>query len=223
MTSGGWNQQFSWQAQDASSLLPSGWKDELIELAVTAKRDRRIVPPHPTSREGQDVSGVRVQGVSAAVLRSNAQWLVDLYEGPFRTLAARYAGQEVRTARGDRHTVVLNVQTGSSMRYECHLDTNPIQGMLYVTTHPPGAGGELVVANDRQAHSVNEVDRDASLIYPMSGHLLFFDGRCHPHYVRSLQDDAGLRVAVAMNYYTLACPESERPKDLDDYLLGEPV
>jgi hypothetical protein len=112
----------------------------------------------------------------------------------------------------------MNVQEGTD-RYECHVDTNPVEALLYVTDHPRGTGGELVVSNNTEAQSVEDVDKDCSVLYPVAGQLVFFDGRFFPHYVRALQSPA-LRVAVGMNYYTDDCPEETRPQDLNDYLYG---
>ena len=131
-----------------------------------------------------------------------------------------YAREEAFVAADKRYAVVMNVQENDTSRYECHIDTNPIVGLLYVTTHPKGDGGELVVANNQFASNVTEVDRDASVLYPAAGHLVFFDGRRHPHYVRSLVG-SDIRVAVAMNYYLAGNPESSRPEDLNLYLYGQ--
>ena len=104
------------------------------------------------------------------------------------------------------------------MRYETHVDSNPLEGLLYVTSHPEGAGGELVVGNVLNARGVEAVDVDCTRIFPVAGQLLFFDARKHSHYVGRLLDEAAVRVVVAMNFYTSTCPESARPKDLDRHL-----
>ncbi len=118
--------------------------------------------------------------------------------------------------------MTLNVQDPGGDRSECHVDTNPIAGLLYASGHRPDGGGELVIANDVRARSVADADRDCSVVYPHKGHLVFFDGRSNPHYVRAVTSGAP-RVVVAMNYYTEDVPESTRPEDLDDYLYGAPV
>ena len=40
------------------------------------------------------------------------------------------------------------------MRFECHVDSNPLTGLLFCTDHQ--AGGELVIANDTEAEGVAE-------------------------------------------------------------------
>ena len=70
------------------------------------------------------------------------------------------------------------------MRFECHVDSNPLTGLLFCTDH--SAGGELVIAHDPTAADVTSVERDCSVIRPHAGHLIFFDARHHPHYARPL-------------------------------------
>jgi NAD(P)-dependent dehydrogenase (short-subunit alcohol dehydrogenase family) len=101
--------------------------------------------------------------VGGRVLRERAPRLYELYRGEFRSLGEAVAGQPIVCAADDRHGAVLNVQRGGHLRYECHVDSNPLGGLLYVTTHPPGAGGELVVARRPQAHSIAEVDENCDV------------------------------------------------------------
>ncbi|MEM8621674.1 MAG: 2OG-Fe(II) oxygenase [Actinomycetota bacterium] len=159
--------------------------------------------------------------VNGAHVREAMPWLWDLYHHEFLDLAKQASGHDVFCATRDQIKVNLNVQVGRNMRYECHVDSNPLEGLLYLTTHPPGAGGELVVANHKGATSVEAVDADCTVIHPLAGNLVFFDARHHPHYVRSLRDDDSVRIVAAMNYYTEECDESKRPIDLDQHLFGE--
>ncbi|MGY2062449.1 2OG-Fe(II) oxygenase, partial [Nocardia gipuzkoensis] len=106
-------------------------------------------------------------------------------------------------------------------RYECHVDTNPIEALLYCTTHLSGEGGEVVVSNRGDVRSIEEIEADCAVIEPRAGQLLFFDAREHSHYVRQLTDPDAVRVVVAMNYYTESSPEWEvRPPDLNRHLTG---
>ena len=83
-------------------------------------------------------------------------------------------------ARDDRYGVVLNVQRGTAMRFECHVDSNPMTGLLFCTDHVEGTGGELVFGNDPAAADIEAVERDCSVIRPHAGHLIFFDGQTAP-------------------------------------------
>lgn len=115
----------------------------------------------------------------------------------------------------------LIIQADQADRYECHVYANPIQALLYVTDHPPGTGGELVVASIRgDLHGPDAIGRLAAWIYPVAGYLVVFDASQHPHYVTPLHETRGHRVVVAMNYFTPAAPESARPLDLKNHLYG---
>jgi len=176
-----------------------------------------------TSREASEIGELTIRGVGAADVRSDLPWLEDLYRGTFRDMAQVGQTLPVSCAEGPRHTVVLNVQLGTDMRYESHVDTNPIQGLLYATTHSEGQGGELVICANREARRAEDIDADPINIYPQRGQLVFFDGRHHAHYIRPLVNPEEIRVSIAMNYYIASWPESRRPPDLDDYLYGETV
>jgi hypothetical protein len=210
--------RFTWMSYDVSTAMPAGWRDELVRVARNDRTIKRLVPPHSTSREGSEVRSLNVMTVRGPTVWERLPWLIDLYRGYFRELYQDATGKRIYPTGDRRYAVVMNVQEGTD-RYECHVDTNPVEALLYVTDHPRGTGGELVVANDVDARSVEEVDRDCSVLYPVAGQLVFFDARRFPHYVRALRESS-LRVAVGMNYYTDDCPEETRPPDLNNYLYG---
>ncbi len=106
-------------------------------------------------------------------------------------------------------------------RFECHVDSNPLTGLLFLTDHAAGAGGELVFAHDPNADSVIAVERDCTVIRPRAGLLIFFDGRRHPHYARALRSESDVRVVAVMNFYTESYPESTRPRELNRHLYGD--
>ena len=105
------------------------------------------------------------------------------------------------------------------MWFECHVDSNPLSGILFCTDH--AEGGELVVAHDETATSILAVEQDCSIIRPHAGYLIFFDGRRHPHYARPLTMPSDIRIIAVMNFYTESCPESGRPRDLNKHLYGD--
>ena len=71
-------------------------------------------------------------------------------------------------------------------------------------------GGELVFAHDAAAASIADVERDCSVVRPSAGHLIFFDARQYPHYVRRLTQESDMRVVAVMNYYTEVLPGIEQ-------------
>jgi hypothetical protein len=212
--------KFHWISFDVNDVLPADWQSEVLDLAVHHRTSKELVPTSVTSRESPTVATVAVMTVGGLVVKERLAWLYDLYHGLFLELAQQCSTEPVVTARDDRYGAVLNVQEGRAMRYECHIDSNPIEGLLYCTTHIPGSGGELVVANSIHAADVDSVEADASVVYPIAGNLIFFDARDFAHYVRPLVGDAAVRIVAAMNFYTPSSPEARRPPDLNRHLFG---
>jgi 2-oxoglutarate-Fe(II)-dependent oxygenase superfamily protein len=211
---------FFWTAFDVTRMLPSRWQPDV--LAVAAESDDQDFPPTPViSREAADVQHITRGRVHAAQVASELPWLPSLYRGAFRELAQQATGGEVHAAADHRYGAVLNVQRGPAMRFECHVDSNPLTGLLFCTDHAPGAGGELVFAHDELARSLADIERSCSVLRPQAGHLIFFQGRRYPHYVRPLRADDDVRVVAVMNYYTDEYPESTRPRELNRHLYGD--
>jgi len=210
--------QFRWTTFYLNGILPDVWQHETRATAVDA--DFRNFPRTPVlSREAPDVLHITRGRVHAHDVRNRLPWLYESYRGVFLELAGGTSGEKVIPAHDDRYGVVLNVQRGTQMRFECHVDSNPLTGLLFCTNHL--SGGELVFAHDAAASSIEEVEQDCSAVRPLAGHLIFFDGRKYPHYVRPLIHDSSLRVVAVMNYYTESCPETARPPELNRHLYGD--
>ncbi len=210
---------FSWITFDVTGRLPRDWQPEIAAAAAAA--DFREFPRTPIlSREAADVQHVSRGRLHAGDLRQRLPWLYELYRHDFLDLANAACGEPVTGARDDRYGVVLNVQRGTGMRFECHVDSNPLTGLLFCTDQLAGEGGELVFGHDRAAADIEAVERCCSAIRPHAGHLIFFDGRHNPHYARPLMSGSALRIAAVMNFYTASCPESTRPRELNNHLFG---
>jgi 2OG-Fe(II) oxygenase superfamily len=211
---------FCWQTFDLSSKLPDGWQQELADAATGA--DFREYPPTPIlTRESASVRSISRGRLHAADVRRRLPWLYESYRNYFLELAREACTEPVMAALDDRYGIVLNVQHGTTMRFECHVDSNPLTGLLFCTDHHTGAGGELVFAHDRAAADIGAVERGCSVIRPQAGHLIFFDGRKHPHYARPLTSESKLRIVAVMNFYTMSCPESTRPPELNRHLFQQ--
>lgn len=209
---------------DVTDLLPPDWQRDV--MAVAADADVRDFPKTPVlTREAAGVSHVKRGRVHAEQVARGLPWLPRLYKGEFLEFARKAhqearPGEDVVPARDPRYGVVLNVQHGTSMRFESHVDSNPLTGLLFFTSHEEG--GELVVANDTSAGSIEDIEQDCSFIQPRAGNLVFIDGRWNPHYARPLRSDDDTRVLAVMNYYTESCPETTRPRELNRHLYGDP-
>ena len=211
---------FSWTTFDVNWILPDDWQRNAMRSAAGAEI-RPFGRTPVISREADDVQQVVRGRVHADQVASELPWLRDLYRAAFRDLGEQATGRKVYAAADERYGTVMNVQRGPRMRFECHVDSNPVTGLLFCTDHGPGAGGELVFGHDKTAGSKAGIERSCSILRPQAGHLIFFDGRENPHYVRPLRADDDIRVVAEMNYYTDECPESARPPELNRYLFGD--
>jgi hypothetical protein len=173
------------------------------------------------SREAHEVKHIPRGRVHADQVRRGLPWLYQLYRTQVHRLATVISDEAVRPAADERYGVVLNVQRGTEMRFECHVDSNPLTGLLFLTDHTEKAGGEFVFALSEDADSVAAVDLDCVAIRPEAGLLIFFDGRRHPHYARALTSESDVRVVAVMNFYTASFPESTRPPVLNRHLYGD--
>jgi 2OG-Fe(II) oxygenase superfamily len=199
--------------------LPPGWQHDIHQVAAEA--DSRDYPRTPMlSREAEGVTHITRGRVRADIVQQRLPWLYKLYQSDFLDMATEARAECIKVAFDDRYGVVLNVQRGKDMRFECHVDSNPVTGLLFFTEHPAG-GGELAVGHDPAAVGVEAVERDCTVIEPRAGQLIFFDGKTHPHYARALRSESDMRVVAVMNFYTDACPESTRPMGLNRHLFGE--
>jgi 2OG-Fe(II) oxygenase superfamily len=211
---------FHWTTFDLTTQLPQGWQQELADAAASA--DFREYPRTPIlTRESAGVRSIARGRVHAADVRERLPWLYESYRGYFLELARQASAEPVIAAVDDRYGIVLNVQRGTRMRFECHVDSNPLTGLLFCTDHHTGAGGELVFAHDPAVADIAAVERACSVIRPQAGHLIFFDGRKHPHYARPLTKESHVRIVAVMNFYTMSCPESTRPLELNRHLFQQ--
>ena len=102
-------------------------------------------------REAGTVPHVRGR-VHADQVKQGLPWLYKLYRAPVsRAGAGRAWSEPVEPALDDRYGVVLNVQRGSTMRFECHVDSNPLTGLLFCTDHPAGRAASLSSRHDPTA------------------------------------------------------------------------
>lgn len=213
--------KFKYSRFNIIDLLPSSWQIDILQLAETHQKKVVITAGSVTSREANTSDQVETLVVDGNKIKEKLLWLFNLYQGLFYEYAKTCTDEELFIAQNPLYAIDLNIQRGNKMRYECHVDSNPLQGLLYVTSHPEGSGGELVVANKSEALGIEEINKDCVRIFPNAGDLIFFDAREHPHYVTSLVGEDDVRISVAMNFYTPSSTESERPADLNKHLFEQ--
>ena len=209
---------FHWHVFDLAVVLPVGWDTELLDLAQRRAARHTFRPLMATAREDADAE-IPLETVNGEHLAAEAPWLVGLYTGWFRQLAQQLSDEELFTTTTLNRALSLNILRPDGARYPCHVDSNPMQGLLYLCDLDPSTGGGLVVARDRSAATVADVDAECGVIYPRRGQLYLFDARAHAHYVEPLRSPV-TRAVVTMNYYSPSCPESVRPAGLDEQLFS---
>lgn len=211
------NSIFQWVSIDVKSLLPSDWQETLLKNITNASLVE-LSSKSVTSRESHKEGLPKFLFVDGDILYEKANWLIELYRGQFLIYAKKYFGEGVVSSPNIRRAVVLNALGSLDMRYEAHIDSNPVTALLFVNTLCPGFGGELVVARDQAAKNVEEIEKNHIEIHPVSGMLHLFDGHRWPHYVRPIKSSGIVRASIVMNYYNDLVRESDRPEDLDNHL-----
>jgi hypothetical protein len=195
--------------------FPANWQDDIITCAHFFNQWHDLDGSSITSRERDFgvTESFTVGIVSGNVVSQELTWLMDLYRTTFLDAVNDLGIGKYTTAMDERTAVNINsIEPGG--RYEWHIDTNHLTVLLFVTSHAPGCGGELVFRPDPRL----ETSSWECVVTPLSGDLLAFDARRSAHSVLKLDDDK-LRITVPMNYYRLDEPV-HRPADLDTYLYG---
>lgn len=131
----------------------------------------------------------------------------------YRTELLRLAGQSfnlaLRASPDLINGVNLNVIEGLSSRYEWHVDSNPVTGLLVLTSSQAETGGRLLFGEEPSSQVALSLKR---------GQFLIFDARKAPHSVEPLRRNL-TRITAPMNFF-VAGTLIERPAGLDDSLYG---
>jgi|GEM_PF-4570848 len=80
----------------------------------------------------------------------------------------------------------INLQRGITRDPIVHVDSIPLEGLLCVTSHPKGTGGEIVFENPEKRRAQEQSTAECKSLYMKSGELTFFNGSRREHYVRPL-------------------------------------
>lgn len=165
------------------------------------------------SLEGKDSPGFDYCVVTGDVIKERAAWFYDRCAGIYAELAGQAAGRAVYLSKILRSSLAINRIEGVGGRYEKHIDGNPITGLLYLTTNGPDDGGGLEIFQPG-----NDDPHETTIIQPLAGRLVIFDGAHNPHQVQPLKRDTA-RVSIPMTYIYEGTNE-DRPAGLTDYLYG---
>lgn len=200
-----WTPYRAWNLEEAE-LLPRGWLNEVLRIVSEHEQKTILDGRSITSREPSGGVSIEVGVVSGNAIQRHLPWLFALYANELRVFASQVAGAEVYISTDLASSININILRGKRARYEWHVDSNPLTGLLFVTSHSASSGGELLF----------EKPPYRSVVRSVAGTFIAFDARTIPHTVTPLEDD-GLRMSIPMNYY-LSPTDQSRPADLDSYL-----
>ena len=192
---------------DVRRMLPSDWAGQVEAVSDTAARWAVLRGGTSTSLEDVDTV-INYRLLTGDDIAEHLPWLIDLYQKQFLEIAQQFSGCDLVVDESITSAVNINILPPDERGYEWHVDSNPVTGVLFLSSHVHDEGGclELRTADD---HLLS--------IEPLAGTFAVFDARRCPHRVSTPKE--GLRISAPMNYFV---PEEgrQRPADLDNALYG---
>jgi hypothetical protein len=190
--------------------LPSDWIYQIEQTIEKAARITELRGDGPTGHEASDAQAMIVKVVDGYAVRENLPWLWDLYASSLRQFCETVCGKALYLANDIVSSVNINLLEGEGARYERHVDSNPLTGLLFATTLEGSKGGQLVFQHPETG--------ELAQVEPRLGQFLCFDARRIVHWVAPL---GGLhtRISIPMNYYESAA-QQDRPDGLNEKLYG---
>lgn len=167
----------------AQGLLPHGWAEQVS--AATAAPERIVVQTGVELRPEDEQFSI----LEGAPVRARLPWLWDLYLGPLRSFASERFGSPLFVANRVSSAITLNILDGVGAGQEWHVDSNPVTGVFFATSHEGDAG----------ALEFQHPDGEIVRVHPRAG---MFVCMAKPilHRVAPL-DAPGQRLSLAMLYY----------------------
>jgi hypothetical protein len=191
----------------AADILPANWQLQLFDVVNRRAVWRDLTSDTPTSLE-RPGAVIHYRLVTGDIVAEEARWLDDLYRTTLVELATAFADEEMRTAEDLTCGININVLEQHGARYELHTDSNPLTGILFVTSHDQRDGGALRFDGPEETIE----------LHPQAGDFVLFHATSTPHFVTPLVRHV-LRVSIPMNFYTKA-GGAIRPAGLDESLYG---
>lgn len=201
-----WKPYIEWDL-NGTGLLPADWEVQIVRTIDKCGDQVTLTGASDLSREAEKNYLINVIVVTGDACAAELPWLRRLYEGELLEFVSRTLSKRYSHANDLRSSININCLRGIGARYEAHVDTNPLTGLLFACSANNVTGGELVFDN---------ADGKICRVQPRPGVFIAFDARTTQHYVSPLRV-AMDRVSLPMNYYDH--PDMQfRPDGLDDYL-----
>ena len=197
--------------------------DALPEATITQWRERarELFSRARDIDKRSDGHVLAYRVLTGDVIRDEFVELYDFYEAPstLHWVAAVTGEREIFASPNLRSAVNVNIlQAGDS--YHWHFDANPYTALLYLSTTPPSAGGELELYPNLGPQNTSPEDlaaREKVTLPTRAGALVLMDGSIAYHHVAPVVEACD-RLSVPMVYPPFR--EEVRPPELDDYLYG---
>lgn len=191
-------------------ILPKDWIQSIGELVQNYGIKTLLDGTSATSRVESGIGPSNVTIVPGDTIFLHQRWLYDLYSTCFLQHASKLSSSPLRIAMDLTSSININSLDTIGSSYECHVDSNPITGLLFASSLSEEDGGQLVFKTPTNLRIT---------VTPQAGLFLAFDATQTPHFVSPIKSNIR-RISIPMNYYT---PESEskRPNSLNNYLYTE--
>lgn len=190
-----------------SGILPDDWRMD-VEHAVREHSSRQVLTGHSVTAVADHDYKNEIDVVVGSDIKLHIPWLYEIYSTVLVSLVSEMFGKRIYPANDLISSVNINCLRGVGSEYEVHVDSNPVTGLLFLSTLDQKMGGELVFEKHPFSLSIN----------PVSGIFIAFDARQVPHRVAPLLQEVE-RISIPMNFYD-SQDDQIRPNDLDGYLYG---
>lgn len=190
---------------DDIAILPSDWTAQIESVANTFGARSMLDSSSPTSLEPAGTL-IELKVVHGSDIARNLPWLFEVYSGPMLEFASMSFGKRLYPCNSIDDAVNINIISGVGGRYEWHVDTNPVTGLLFLSSLDEKDGGALVFKKGNADY----------IVRPSRGMFHCFDATDTPHRVEPLLRNIS-RISVPMNYYADS-NNSGRDKELQNYL-----
>lgn len=142
-----------------------------------------------TSFEQQ--ANIHVDVLEGDHIMRHLPWLFDLYQNDFLHFVRQSFGSQIYCSNEQNSAININKISGIGARYEWHLDTNDITGLLFVDDFFTQDGGELLFKKGKNEFA----------LLPKRGLFICFLTAELPHAVLPLRLANKARLSIPMNYY----------------------
>lgn len=190
-------------------LIAEGVLVEALAVAQAHGSQVTLEGTQPSSTLEQSDIPLQYSITDGSEIATRLPLIMTLYRQAIPSFIADYIGLDIVPSRFEKSSITLNLLEGSGSRYEKHVDSNSITGLLFASSLTPEDGGALRLYYPGRA----PLD-----VLPRAGTFLLYDARWVPHEVMPLCRNTS-RLSLPMNYF-LPTDIEERPAHLDDYIFG---